>query len=118
MEIKTGTTKAEILPLLRDVLQAKLFVAGRLAKPIFRDVIKTRQLDPIAAICVAYSEQKPIAWTVRTTEDWRTGCDDSEPRTENEIWWRFTSPEHRNKGICTNLKEELKQVLQNINSNN
>jgi hypothetical protein len=38
--IKTGCKSAEVLPLLRDVLKAKLFVAGRIAKPIFKDTLK------------------------------------------------------------------------------
>jgi hypothetical protein len=107
MEIKTGTEAQEIMALLRDVLKAKLFVDGRLAKPIFMDSLKTGTLDPIAAIAVLYMESKPVAWTVRTSEDWRTGYEDSGQRAENEIWWRFTTPDQRQKGFCTMLKQTI-----------
>jgi hypothetical protein len=105
--IKSGTSAAEVMPLLRDVLKAKLFVAGRIAKPIFQDSLRNGVLDPIASIAVLYIDNKPVAWTVRTEESWRTGVDDSEPRTEDEMYWRFTSPEYRNQGFYTMLKHAV-----------
>lgn len=105
--IRSGNTAETILPMLREVLKAKLFTVTGIAKPIFKDTLKNGTLDPIAAIAVLYINNKPVAWTVKTTNDWRTGYHDTLPRTTNEIWWRFTSPAYRNSGFCTLLKSAL-----------
>src|ERR1700730_17140731 len=106
-QIKSGKSAEMILSLLRDVLKAKLFVPGRIAKAIFADAVKTKTLEPIAAIAVLYIDSKPVAWAVRTDNDWRIGCDDSMPRTEDEMYWRFTSPKYRQQGFYSMLKQAV-----------
>ena len=92
------------MPLLRDLLNHKLFVKGRIAKAVFSDSVQRGTLEPIAAIAVLYINDKPVAWTIRTDDNWHTGTDDVAPRTEDEMYWRFTAPAYRHQGFYQQLK--------------
>jgi len=107
--IKVGKSNDEIIKLIKEATKYKLYVPTFTAQKEFGWILQTGNKGKISKMAMMYVNNMPVAWIIY----WKHGSfmSDSNPRTENDKYWRFTKKEFRNIGYYHKLKKALWNII-------